>query len=140
MRVLAVILISALLASCTGGKVAREVSGAFTVGVSDSLLSAGKADTLDMGKVRGGENLFRTIYLRNDSDKPLIILGAETACSCVKAEYWSSPISPGDKAPVKVWFYSSGLDSGWQYKPVTLRTSLGGGRYRIIVTAEVVKD
>lgn len=109
------------------------------VTLTDSLLRAGMADTLDFGRVRAGENVVRTIRIRNGADRPLVILGVESSCGCVQLDFPRPPIPAGQAAEAAVWLHSGSFDPGPEIHPIALRTSLGAQRYRIIVTAEVVE-
>lgn len=125
------------LAGCVGGsKPATVVQTGRVVSLSDSALAAHTLDTVDLGHVRPGEEVVHRFTLRNDSPSPVVILAAETACGCLDAEFPPQPIMPGGSAGVSLYFHSGGL-SGYQYKPLALRTSLGPARYRIVVIADV---
>ncbi len=129
-----------LLAGCGGGRNAdrvQTVRQGKSMPLNDSILAAGVADTLDFGRLRSGENLVREVTLLNDGDKPLVILGVETSCGCLEIDYPKKPLAPGESAQLSVALYSAGI-TGYQFKPVALRTSLGPERYRIIVTAEIL--
>ncbi len=136
-RCCGIALLAALLLACGGGRrSATHNPGGFTVALSDSLLIAGVADTIDFGRVDSGEDLVKRIAFTNPTAKPVVILDAETNCGCIEVDYPRTPLAPGGRAEAVVYFHSGGLH-GWQVRPVSFRTSLGPTRYRIVVTADV---
>jgi len=131
----AIILAAMTLAACGGGPAAALHSGR-VVALGDSLQRAGGADTLRFGRLSEGETAVQRLSLRNDADRPMVVVGHETTCGCVTVEYDRRPVMPGESLPVTFTFDSRG-EYGWQMKPVTLRLGSGAVPFRIYVEAEV---
>ena len=104
--------------------------------LSDSTLSGGPADTLDMGRIRAGDEVLWQVSLRNDSPEPVIITAVVSSCGCATVDYPKQPIRPGEALPFTIRLKSAGY-YGLQYKTVTLRMSRNNGVRRIVVKAEI---
>lgn len=138
-----------LAVSCGGRKTPATTAGAEAteataapkvefpvVQLSDSLLADRGADTIDMGRMHEGERVVRTIMLRNAGKAPLVVTGLEKTCDCLDIDYPRAPVMPGEEARMELSFDSKRI-SGWVYKTIGLRTSLGAKAYVLVVTAEV---
>lgn len=132
-----------ILAAC-GGKAKKGTSGDGTeaasgvqiVALSDSLIKHRRADTLDFGRVRAGEQVTREFRLRNAADKALVVTQVDLSCGCVQAEYPREPLMPGAEAAMALTLDTRDL-SGRVYKTVGVRTSLSPQAYTLLVIAEV---
>lgn len=137
--------------SCTGGKTKQTNTQGDTpagiqeavhtplrqvIALSDSLLSNRGADTIEMGRMGSGEILIKELTLRNDGAAPLVITGLEKTCDCLDIDYPRAPLKPGEEALISLSFDSKRL-TGWAYKTIGLRTSLGAKSYILIVTANI---
>ena len=134
------VVLAVVLTACGGipkrPEAVRDAPEGRVVEVSDSVLRAGAADTVDLGRVREGEKVKTEMTLRNTGDRPFVILNAETSCGCTSTEYDKQPVRPGGEARFAFEFNSAGF-AGWQVKTISIRTSLGAKPYRIVLTADV---
>ena len=134
------IVMAVALTACGGApkqpEAVPDVPEGRVVAVSDSVLRAGVADTVDLGRVREGEKVRTEVTLRNTGDRPFVILNAEASCGCTSTEYDRQPVRPGDEARFAFEFNSAGF-AGWQVKTISIRTSLDAKPYRIVLTADV---
>ncbi|MDR1385237.1 MAG: DUF1573 domain-containing protein [Planctomycetaceae bacterium] len=69
-------------------------------------------DTLDFGTISADQTRTGVFRLRNLSQQPVIILGAEADCSCVQSADLPLTVSPGTVIDFPVTFYSSQKDEG----------------------------
>ncbi len=105
--------------------------------LSDSSLSGGQVDTVDMGRIHAGEQLKQEFLLRNDASKPLLILTVKTSCGCTQVDFPKTPIAPGETSPFSFTFDSRGF-SGFVFKHITVSTSLSTEPYRMVLLGEVI--
>lgn len=113
-----------------------KASARQVVSLSDSLLNFRGADTVDMGRMKKGEVVMRTVTLHNAGDKPMVVTGVDKSCGCVEASYTKTPVKPGESGEMELGFDSNGL-SGWVYKTLGVHTSLGQKPYVLVITADV---
>lgn len=106
------------------------------VAMSDSLLRDRAADTIQMGRIRSGEIVVKELTLRNAGDTPLVITGLEKTCDCLGLTYPRAPLRPGEEGVMELSFDTSRL-SGWVYKTIGLRTSLGTRAHILVVMADI---
>ena len=114
----------------------REESSSRIVALSDSLLEAGVADTIDLGRLQEGEAVESELQLQNVGVKPFVILKTETGCGCTQTEYPKGPLRPGNSGWLVVRFDSQGL-RGWVFKTVSVYTSLSEKPYVLVITADI---
>lgn len=81
-----------------------------------------KEDYYDFGDIFEGEIVSHNFSIKNIGDEKLIILSAKGSCGCTVPEWPKEPISPNQKAFIKVTFNSSGRQ-GKQRKTVVLKTN-----------------
>lgn len=133
-RHIAVVAIAATAISCTQPKTVEH--NARTLALTDSLLTAGVADTLKLGHMHSGEMVVKTITLRNDTDEPLVIMRHETTCHCTSMEYDKRPVKPGELIDVKCTFDSRG-EYGWQMKLVNFYISGTERPLKLFIEADI---
>lgn len=104
--------------------------------LTDSLLKAGATDTLRLGRLHSGEMAVKTITLRNDTDKPFVILRHETTCHCTSMQYDKRPVKPGEEIDIECTFDSRG-EYGWQMKLVNFHISGSEHPFRLFVEADI---
>lgn len=130
-------LVSAVAAlSCRPKPVVKEHAAGAVFEVSDSLITVGRADTLHLGRIRDGEIVVKEFALKNTGERPFVITGITTTCSCMTFGYNREPVASGNEKTVEVRFDSAGY-LGEQLKKATIRTSLSEIPYTIIVDATV---
>ena len=136
----------ALSVSCRGAKrvaaedaqqeVAPAVDDRMLITLSDSLIQARGADTIDFGRVCEGDVVTREIRVRNGGDTPMVITRLDLTCGCIQADYPRQPLRPGEEADMTVSFDSSRL-GGWIYKTALVYTSITQTAYIIVIIAEI---
>lgn len=119
-----------------GAKQADPVHTGRVISVSDSLLRAGRADTIDLGHLMQGEVIVRELMIRNDGTRPFVIVGIETSCGCTTVEYHRQPVKPAETVPFTFRFDTNGF-RGWQFKTIKIRTSLNNRAQLLVVTADI---
>ncbi len=131
------VLFAAFMFSCGGrAKVAAKVSGGTVFEVSDSVIAAGVADTLDFGRMREGEKVEKEFRIRNTGDKPLVVINVDSSCGCTLFGFDRSPVMPGEEKTVTASFNSAGY-YGEVVKKASLYTSASSEPHTIIVVARV---
>lgn len=134
------IILLLLLTACGGGRPVRNAGGEGAVfDISESILESRPDTTVMLGKVRAGEIIRYDAWLRNVSDRPLVIIGVETSCGCTSVEYERHPIQPGEKGSFSFRFDSRGM-WGAQRKMIEIRTSASTEKFRLFIMAEVLQD
>jgi hypothetical protein len=90
----------------------------------------------DFGTITAGDVVSTEFMITNTGESDLIISNASATCGCTVPDYPKQPIAPGDSAPVKVSFDSSGK-AGQQTKTVTLITNTETGKELFSIKADV---
>ena len=96
-----------------------------------------KEDYYDFGDIFEGEILSHNFSIKNIGDEKLIILSAKGSCGCTVPEWPKEPISPNQKAFIKVTFNSSDRQ-GEQRKTVVLKTNAIPNIKVITILANVI--
>ncbi|MDR0907029.1 MAG: DUF1573 domain-containing protein [Rikenellaceae bacterium] len=149
MRKAVVILIAVVAVACGGGR-QRPVQSAsdhtdqsaggegavFDISARE-LAEADRDTSIFVGKVRAGEVIQYSGWLRNTGAEPLVITSVETSCGCTSVEYERQPIAPGARGRLSFRFDSSGQMTGRQVKYIDIHTSAGKHTYTIMVNAEI---
>ena len=91
---------------------------------------------LDLGHVSHGEEVGRSVWVKNLGDCPWVLKHFETGCGCVTLQYDEKPLAPNDSVPIWVLFNSKGFN-GRQIKMVTLYDNSEKGFHEVIVMAHV---
>ncbi len=117
-RLCTTLLLALLLSACGSapkrGEASSEPVGKVVV-VTDSLLLHGGCDTLRVGSLHSGEQARLTLNLKNQTPEPMVLLGEELTCGCIRLSYENKPVMAGGYLPLQVDFDSRGL-WGWQLK------------------------
>lgn len=90
----------------------------------------------DFGTINEGDKPETEFTITNDGEVDLIIINAQGSCGCTVPVWPKEPIKPGDSAPLKVSFNSSGKP-GQQQKTVTLTTNSKEGSEKVTIKANV---
>lgn len=90
----------------------------------------------DFGIVNEGNIVETEFIVKNVGEADLIIADAKGSCGCTVPAPPKEPIKPGDSAPIKVSFNSSGKP-GMQNKTVTLTTNTENGKETFSIKANV---
>lgn len=94
--------------------------------------------TYDLGKVgEKGGTVSRDFRFENTGDAPLVIVKAETACSCTKARFSRKPVAPGQKGTVTV-VYDPAKQNGAFLKAVKILTNTPEKQYIVTIRGNVV--
>lgn len=137
--------VAAGVLSCGGGKkrgadgdgqgAARAGKG-FVMEISDSLIDARRADTLNFGRVREGEQVVREFKVRNAGERAFVITSLDLSCGCIQVDYPKQPMKPGEEGAMKLALDTRNL-GGWIFKSVLVQTSLSGKPHLLYVMAEI---
>lgn len=131
----AIVLLSSLAAAASAQPPAK-IRHIQTIGITGEALAAGISDTLRLGKMHSGEVAVKSVALRNDTDKPFVIVRHENSCGCATFKYGRKPVQPGEYADIECTFDSRGT-YGWQMKLAKFHLSGGKNPVRIFIDAEV---
>jgi hypothetical protein len=104
--------------------------------LSEEAFGAGISDTLQLGRMRQGEIIAKTIRLHNGSDRPVVILREVTSCGCTMAQYLRQPIAPASSCDITIEFNSQG-QLGWQMKLMEFYFAEKATPLKIYIDAEV---
>ena len=91
----------------------------------------------DFGTIKAGEKVETEFMVKNIGESDLIILDAQGSCGCTVPNPPKEPIKPGNSAPIKVSFDSTGK-TGQQSKTVTLTTNTETGKEMFTIKANVL--
>lgn len=133
-----VLLCTALLPSC-GQKsktTATPHAYALEIELSSANLEGGICDTLELGRMRQGEIIAKSIRLSNIDSKPHVILREATSCGCTTAHFSRKPIAVGASCDIDIEFNSQGL-MGWQMKLLEFYFAEMDTPLKIYIDAEV---
>ena len=127
-----------LLAFACGNKRQATHSALFAreITISPETIAEGIRDTLQLGRMRQGEIIAKTIRLKNQSQRPIVILHDMTSCGCTKASYSRKPITPNSSCDITIEFNSQG-QMGWQMKLLELYFAEMDTPLKIYIDAEV---
>ncbi|AWM14777.1 DUF1573 domain-containing protein [Flavobacterium sp. NRK F10] len=91
----------------------------------------------DFGTINSGDVVETEFIVTNTGESDLVISDAKASCGCTVPVYPKQPVKPGESAPIKVSFNSSGK-SGMQNKTVTLTTNTENGKETFAIKANVL--
>ncbi len=91
----------------------------------------------DFGTINAGDVVETEFTVTNTGESDLVISDAKASCGCTVPDYPKQPVKPGESAPIKVSFNSSGK-SGMQNKTVTLTTNTENGKETFSIKANVL--
>lgn len=103
---------------------------------SDSLTAATPRDTIRFGRLHSGETAQLEVWLRNETDRPVVICDTKRNCGCVTLHYTSEPIPPRGERRLTLDFNSRG-EWGWQLKTLDVVFAGEKQRVRLLVDAEI---
>lgn len=75
----------------------------------------------------------------NAGTAPLVIVDAQTSCSCTKASYSRKPVPPGGKGVVKVTYEPGKKETGVFYKAIQIYSNSDGGRQAVVIRGRSVE-
>lgn len=134
-----------LVASCKENA-ASKISEADLKIANEMAASAGKLPVIefdkvehDFGIIKEGEKVTTEFIIKNIGEADLVIVSAQGSCGCTVPEPPKDPIKPGDSAPIKVTFDSTGKP-GQQEKTVTITSNTANGKETCKIKANVTPD
>lgn len=74
-------------------------------------------DTISMGRIAQGDVIEGEFAIRNNSERPLVIIQVMTGCGCTTAQYDTKPIAPAQNRKIRYRFESKTL-MGQQFKSI----------------------
>ena len=81
----------------------------------------------DFGNINEGDKVSTEFIITNTGDADLVIVSAVGSCGCTVPEPPKEAIKPGESAPIKVTFDSTGKP-GQQEKTVTIMSNTAAGK------------
>jgi hypothetical protein len=142
--ILAVSLITALMASCDRGKDSGDqaLSGDLVTNPASTGGEARMAKIVfthtkhDFGTIKEGEIVFWNFRFKNDGKADLILNRVKADCGCTVPDYPTTPIAPGEEGKIRVTFNSKGRE-GHQIKNVTVLSNSEHPTMVLTITAMV---
>ncbi len=147
MKLIPVIAISTLflVASCKENASSKITEADMKV-ANEVSATSGKLPVLefdktvhDFGNINEGEKVTTEFILKNTGEADLVIVSAVGSCGCTVPEPPKEPIKPGESAPIKVTFDSTGKP-GQQEKTVTITSNTANGKETCKIMANVTPD
>ena len=82
----------------------------------------------DLGSIpEDGGTVSRVYTFRNSGNAPLVVVRAETSCTCTKASFSKRPVAPGERGVVKVIYEPHKKEPGAFSKVIQIfSTSIAG--------------
>lgn len=93
--------------------------------------------TFDFGDIHQGDKVEHIFSFENTGVEPLIITNVQTTCGCTAPEWPRDPITPGQKASIKVVFNSAGK-MGKQNKVITILSNAATPNNQVVITTNVL--
>ena len=91
----------------------------------------------DLGSIpEDGGTVSRVYTFRNSGNAPLVVVRAETSCTCTKADILKKPVMPGQEGTVTVT-YNPRRQHGAFNKAISIYTNVPGARYIVTLRGEV---
>ena len=90
----------------------------------------------DFGNINEGDKVSTEFIITNTGDADLVIVSAVGSCGCTVPEPPKEAIKPGEYAPIKVTFDSTGKP-GQQEKTVTITSNTAAGKETCKIKANV---
>ncbi len=94
----------------------------------------------DFGEIRQkGGDVSCEFRFTNAGTAPLVIVDAQTSCTCTKASYSRKPVPPGGKGVVKVTYEPGKKETGVFYKAIQIYSNAHGGRQAVVIRGKSVE-
>ena len=93
--------------------------------------------SFDFGEITQGEKVEHVFEFENVGNEPLIISDVRTTCGCTASEWPREPLTPGQKAEIKVVFNSAGKN-GMQNKVITVMSNAVNNPERVKIVTNVM--
>ncbi len=135
--------------SCGGGRANQGADGvdgalpsteipqkAQKIVISDTTTAQIGADTIRFGRLNSGEIAQKVVWVENQTQKPLVVLGYSVDCACTTIEHSTKPINPTYATPLKVTFNTRG-QRGWLVKRIDVTHSGSKRPLQLFVECEV---
>lgn len=85
-------------------------------------------ESYDFGTIsRKGEDMVCEFRFENSGSEPLVILSAQTSCSCLKVDFSRKPIAPGEKGTVKLLIEVRKMEKGVFHRVVQIKSNSATG-------------
>ena len=85
-------------------------------------------NSYDFGTIsRKGEDRECEFCFVNSGSEPLVILSAQTSCSCLKVDFSRKPIAPGQKGVVKLLVEVRKMEKGVFHRVVQIKSNSATG-------------
>lgn len=75
----------------------------------------------------------------NTGTAPLVIVDAQTSCTCTKTSYSRKPVPPGGKGTIKVTYEPGKKETGVFYKAIQIYSNAEGGRQAVVIRGRSVE-
>ena len=127
-----------LLLLLAGGTVLRAEGR--ESGESGETQQAGKAllkldhTSHDFGEIpRKGGDIEHEFPFENDGDAPLVIVRAQTSCTCLKISYPKRPVAPGASGTIRVVYEPHKSEPGTFHKVIRIQSNAEAGDDLLVV-------
>lgn len=115
---------------------------ALIAGAGSALLAAPQVqfekESLDFGKIAGGQPIDVVFAFKNVGDAELEITGVRPGCGCTRAQARSTKLAPGESSTIEAVFNSTGFN-GTISKGITVNTNdPANGAVHLSIRGEVV--
>lgn len=92
------------------------------------------ADTVRLGVVGEGQTLMYDFAFVNNAQSPLSIIGCDTGCGCVSAEYPTKPFAEGGSAECRLLIHTDGRAGEWSH---AVEFDLSAAKYCLVLQMTV---
>ena len=80
----------------------------------------------DFGEVpRQNRNHHCDFIYTNAGAEPIVVLGVQTSCSCLKADFSRRPVKPGEQGRIAITLEAAKMDEGVFHRVVKVQTNQG---------------
>lgn len=93
-------------------------------------------DTVKLGRIGEGEQVSRTVVVRNAADRPLVAFGSHTTCGCLRIALSDRPVMPDSTVSWQIDLDST-LQGGEFVRRIEVFTSLSDSPLVLIVEADI---
>ena len=132
-RVGAIIVVACAFVSCNDHK-AKSTSTKNLLPKVEIAAEQTYDDTVRLGVVGEGQTLMYDFAFVNRAQSPLTIIGCDTGCGCVTAEYPTKPFAEGCDAECRLLVHTDGRAGEWTH---SVEFDLSAAKYRLVLQMTV---
>ena len=132
-RVGTIIVVACAFVSCNNRK-AKNTTAESLLPKVEIAAEQTYADTVRFGVVGEGQTLMYDFAFVNRAQSPLTIIGCDTGCGCVSAEYPIKPFAEGSNAECRLLIHTDGRAGEWTH---AVEFDLSAAKYRLVLQMTV---